>query len=97
MARQVNTSIEIEGGVEITRHLGLVIEQDLFAHHWFELLVPFDQLEDEGEHFFNRSHRAVMGKKITFSFSPRLGSDSFDFVFQGIVTEIRLRSLSDMS
>jgi hypothetical protein len=32
--------------------LGLVIEQDLFAHHWFELLVPFDQLEDEGEHFF---------------------------------------------
>lgn len=97
MARQVNTSIEIEGGVEITRHLGLVIEQDLFAHHWFELLVPFEQLEDEGEHFFNRSHRAVMGKKITFSFSPRLGSDSFDFVFQGIVTEIRLRSLSDMS
>ncbi|GGH52102.1 hypothetical protein GCM10007423_56180 [Dyadobacter endophyticus] len=97
MARQVNTSIEIEGGVEITRHLGLVIEQDLFAHHWFELLVPFDQLEDEGEHFFNRSHRAVMGKKITFSFSPRLGSASFDFVFQGIVTEIRLRSLSDMS
>ena len=97
MARQVNTSIEIEGGVEITRHLGLVIEQDLFAHHWFELLVPFDQLEDEGEHFFNRSHRVVMGKKITFSFSPRLGSDSFDFVFQGIVTEIRLRSLSDMS
>ncbi|WP_353722882.1 phage baseplate assembly protein V [Dyadobacter sp. 676] len=97
MARQVNTDIEIEGGIEITRHLGLVIEQDLFAHHWFELLVPFDQLEDEGEHFFNRSHRAVMGKKITFSFSPRLGSDSFDFVFQGIVTEIRLRSLSDMS
>jgi type VI secretion system secreted protein VgrG len=97
MARQVNTSIEIEGGTQITRHLGLVIEQDLFAHHWFELLVPFDQLEDEGEHFFNRSHRAVMGKKITFSFSPRLGQESFDFTFQGIVTEIRLRSLSDMS
>ncbi|TLU98008.1 type VI secretion system Vgr family protein [Dyadobacter luticola] len=97
MARQVNTSIEIEGGTEIKRHLGLVIEQDLFDHHWFELLVPFDQLEDAGEHFFNKSHRAVMGKKITFSFSPRLGSDSFDFTFQGIVTEIRLRSLSDMS
>ncbi|MHA4737511.1 type VI secretion system Vgr family protein [Dyadobacter sp. MSC1_007] len=97
MARQVNTSIEIEGGTQISRHLGLVIEQDLFAHHWFELLVPFDQLEDEGEHFFNRSHRAVMGKKITFSFSPRLGQESFDFTFQGIVTEIRLRSLSDMS
>ncbi|MCE7062914.1 type VI secretion system Vgr family protein [Dyadobacter sp. CY343] len=97
MARQVNTSIEIEGGVQITRHLGLVIEQDLFAHHWFELLVPFDQLEDAGEHFFNKAHRAVMGKKITFSFSPRLGQESFDFTFQGIVTEIRLRSLSDMS
>ncbi|MCF2490478.1 type VI secretion system Vgr family protein [Dyadobacter sp. CY347] len=97
MARQVNTSIEIEGGTQITRHLGLVIEQDLFAHHWFELLVPFDQLENEGEHFFNQSHRAVMGKKITFSFSPRLGQESFDFTFQGIVTEIRLQSLSDMS
>lgn len=97
MARQVNTTIEIEGGTRITRHLGLVIEQELFDHHRFELLVPFDQLEDEGEHFFNRSHRAVMGKKITFSFSPRLGDDSFDFAFQGIVTEIRLRSLSDMS
>jgi uncharacterized protein involved in type VI secretion and phage assembly len=97
MARQVNTSIEIEGGIEIKRHLGLIIEQDLFNHHTFELLVPFDQLEKAGEHFFNQSHRSVMGKKITFSFSPRLGQESFDFTFQGIVTEIRLRSLSDMS
>ncbi|QRR03017.1 type VI secretion system Vgr family protein [Dyadobacter sandarakinus] len=97
MARQVDTSIEIEGGTQITRHLGLTIEQDLFDHHRFELVVPFDQLEKEGEHFFNRSHRTVMGKKITFSFSPRLSKESFDFSFQGIVTEIRLRSLSDMS
>lgn len=97
MARQVNTSIEIEGGIEIKRHLGLTIEQDLFDHHRFELLVPFDQLEKQGEHFFSQSHRNVMGKKITFSFSPRLDQESFDFTFQGIVTEIRLQSLSDMS
>jgi type VI secretion system secreted protein VgrG len=97
MVRQVNTSIEIEGGIEIKRHLGLIIEQDLFDHHKFELLVPFDQLEKKGEHFFSQSHRAVMGKKITFSISPKTGQETFDFTFQGIVTEIRLRSLSDMS
>jgi type VI secretion system secreted protein VgrG len=47
------------------------------------MLVPFDQLEDEGEHFFNRSHRAVMGKKITFSFSPRLGLRFLRFRISG--------------
>ncbi len=36
MARQVNVRIEIEGGLSIERHLGLVIEQDLFDHHRFE-------------------------------------------------------------
>ena len=97
MAKQVNVKIEIEGGLSIRRHLGLVIEQDLFNHHRFELNVPFDQLEDKGEHFFNRSHRNVLGKKITFSFSPRLNNDSFDFRFGGIITEIRLQTLSDMN
>ena len=97
MARQVNVHIEIEGGKEITRHLGLVIGQELFDHHRFAVNVPFEQLEDAGEHFFNRSHRDVMGKKITFSFSPRSGDDEFDFTFQGIITEIRLQSLTDMS
>jgi type VI secretion system secreted protein VgrG len=101
VAQQVNTHIEIEGGHEIKRHLGLVIEQDLFSHHQFELKVPFDELEDKGEHFFNKAHTDVMGKKITFSFSPRLGKkgnkEPFEFKFQGIVTEIRLQSLSDMN
>ncbi len=101
MARQVNTHIEIEGGKEITRHLGLTIEQDLFNHHRFELHLPFEELEDKGEHFFNQSHKEVMGKKINFSFSPRLlqkgQKDTFEFQFQGIITEIRLQSLSDMS
>lgn len=97
MAKQVNVKIEVEGGLSIERHLGLVIEQDLFDHHRFELNVPFDQLEDRGEHFFNRSHRNVLGKKITFSFSPRLSDDSFDFRFGGIITEIRLQTLSDMN
>ncbi len=95
MAKQINVKIELEGGNEISRHLGLVIEQQLFDHHRFELLVPFDQLEASGEHFFSQSHRNALGRKITFTFSPRQDGD--EFVFQGIVTEIRLRSLSDMS
>jgi hypothetical protein len=45
VARQVNTHIEIEGGKEIGRHLGLTIEQDLFDHHRFELCLPFEELE----------------------------------------------------
>lgn len=97
MARQINVKIELEGGSEISRHLGLVIEQQLFDHHRFELLVPFDQLEASGEHFFSQSHRSALGRKITFTFSPRREGDEFEYVFQGIVTEIRLRSLSDMS
>lgn len=97
MARQVNVHIELEGGKEITRHLGLVISQELFDHHQFTINVPFDQLEESGEHFFNKSHQDVMGKKVTISFSPRSGQDDFDFTFQGIVTEIRLQSLTDMS
>ncbi len=97
MAKQINVKIELEGGNEISRHLGLVIEQQLFDHHRFELLVPFDQLEASGEHFFSQSHRNALGRKITFTFSPRQDGDEFEYVFQGIVTEIRLRSLSDMS
>ncbi|WP_128548707.1 type VI secretion system Vgr family protein [Larkinella soli] len=97
MARQVNVKIEIEGGRSIERHLGLVIEQELFDHHRFELQVPFDQLEDRNEHFFNQAHREVLGKKITFSFSPRLTRETFHFSFQGIITEIRLQTLSDLN
>jgi type VI secretion system secreted protein VgrG len=97
MARQVKVQIELEGGKELKHVTHLRINQYLNTHHSFEIGVPFSVLEEASEHFFHQAHQAVCGKMITLSLSPASDSDSFDFAFKGIVTEIILMNTSDLA
>jgi uncharacterized protein involved in type VI secretion and phage assembly len=103
MAQQVTGKIELEDGKEIEHFSSIKIWQDLFDHHSFRVVVPFEVLEDKEEHFFNGSHKNLCGKSITFSFKPVYDSFSsaeknqFSFVFKGIITEIVLRNEGELS
>lgn len=96
MAQQVKVHIDIEGAGTLEKYGALIIRQSLFDHHTFEIQVPFEALEKEGEYFFDQSHGKVCGKAVTISFSPVFESGDYDFSFKGIITEIALQSLSDM-
>lgn len=102
MAQQVLVKIDLEGK-EIKHYTGLKIWQDVFDHHRFEVIVPFEELEKEDEHFFSQSHEAVCGKKITFSFEKghevtfSAQNEKFDLIFKGIVTSISLRAQGDLT
>ncbi|MBS1948747.1 MAG: hypothetical protein JST47_13370 [Bacteroidetes bacterium] len=97
MAQQVKANIELDNGKKLTHYQGLEIKQDLFGHHSFQISVPIEMLEDKDETFFNKSHKNVCGKQVTVSFEPVLKKGSFDFQFKGIITEISLSNLSDLS
>src|SRR5882724_7045542 len=97
MSQQVKTKLELESGKKIDRFKSLVIVQDLFRHHHFELTVPFNELEKKGEIFFQNSHKDVCGKTISVSFESVSGKTAFDFKFKGVITEIILSNLSDFS
>ncbi|MER3498853.1 MAG: hypothetical protein C4308_09590, partial [Chitinophagaceae bacterium] len=86
MSQLIVAKIELENGKQITHYTSLNIRQDLFQHHEFELVVPFELLESKDDHFFNQSHKEVCGKSISFSFESEYNSErSFSFSFKGIV------------
>jgi len=97
MAQQVKTKLELESGKKIAHFKDLVIIQDLFRHHRFEITVPFSELEKKDEIFFQSSHSDVCGKTLSVSFESVVKKAPFDFRFKGIVTEIMLSNLSDFS
>lgn len=71
MAQQVKVHIDIEGAGTLEKYGSLIIRQSLFDHHTFEIHVPFEALEKEGEYFFDQSHGKVCGKAVTISFRDR--------------------------
>src|SRR3982750_3700689 len=97
MAQQVRTKLELETGKKIERFKSLVISQDLFNHHRFELTVPFHELEKKDEIFFRNAHKDICGKTLSISFESLSQKTAFDFRFKGIITEIILSNLSDFS
>ncbi len=97
MAQLVKAKVELENGKKITHCQRLVIEQDMFGHHKFEMVVPFEELESEDESFFNQSHKNVCGKLVKISFDGVLKDEDFDFQFKGIITEISLNNQGDLS
>ncbi|GAA4395402.1 phage baseplate assembly protein V [Nibrella viscosa] len=97
MAKLVKVKVELEDGTELNQCDYLLIEQDLFGHHTFELHVPFEELEKPDELFFNQSPRNLCGKTIRFSFDPVLDDESFSFRFKGIVTDLNLKNTSRLS
>ncbi len=104
MAKRINVNIEWESGITMTEFKSIQIEQDLFNHHTFEIIVPFAQLESADQRFFNKSHTEVVGKRVTFTFksleregSRVLSGKKDEFVFKGIVTSLSLMNTSDLS
>ena len=92
MAKQVEVDIELEGGNKLSHCMSLVIRQEFGNPHTFEVLLPFEILEDSKDTFFNKSHETVMGKIIQFSIKPSDSEESQNFDFKGIVTSIELKN-----
>ncbi len=97
MARRVQVEIKLENGKTVSHYHWLRINQTLVTHNTFELAVPFEMLEDKEETFFSRSHQDVCGKTITVTFRPVGGSETFDFRFKGVVTEITLNHTGSLA
>src|SRR4030081_2411702 len=100
MSQLIIGKIEIEGGKAIKHFTSLRIRQSLFKHHEFKIVVPFEELEDPNELFFNKSYKDVVGSKITISFDSEYLEDAkskFTYTFKGIVTGITLKNNGDLS
>ena len=92
MARQVTASVQCAGSplapAQDIQYLTLY--QDLFGHHYFEVAVPFDNVEGPQEAFFSKAHKRLLGQPL----SMELTADSFHFnqgqvfKFKGLVTNI---------
>jgi type VI secretion system secreted protein VgrG len=106
MAKRIDVNIELESGLVISKYKSIKLEQDLFNHHTFEIVTPFEHLENPEHRSFHEAHEKVLGKQITFTFKPieRDGSVVFgsstkgknEFVFKGIVTSMSLKNTSDL-
>jgi type VI secretion system secreted protein VgrG len=101
MAIQIGVSIQSEGGLNITEYRRLSIQQDLFGHHFFEVVVPFDKLESNIAGFLNKAHKDYCGKSLMIRFAndpeaENPTSEKIDFKFKGVVTDISLGNSSDL-
>lgn len=94
MAQLVDVVVQI-GDAQIKHFKSLRIEQSLFTHHTFEIVVPFEDLEDKTQFFFKGAHAALIGKGAAISFKPKYKNVSADFKFLGIVTELTLLNDSE--
>lgn len=94
MAQQVDVVVQI-GDTAIKHFTSLTIIQSLYTHHTFEIVVPFEDLEDKTQFFFKSAHGALVGKGAAISFKPRYKLVAADFKFLGIVTELALLNNSE--
>ncbi len=95
MAQQVDVNVQI-GDTSIQHFTSLRIDQDMFTHHTFEIVVPFEDLEDKKEFIFKNAHKALVGKGAAISFTPRAKNVTSEFKFLGVVTELALFNNSEM-
>ncbi|WP_332369000.1 hypothetical protein [Spirosoma telluris] len=69
MAQQVTVNVSVGG--EVLKHFThLRIDQSMFTHHTFEIVVPIEDLEGKGAFFFQSAHQRLCGKQISISFQP---------------------------
>lgn len=94
MAQQVDVVVQI-GDTTIKHFTSLRIDQSMFTHHSFEIVVPFEDLEDKREFFFKNAHKALVGKGAAISFKPKYKLVTAEFSFLGIVTELKLLNNSE--
>ena len=57
MAIAVSVSISIDGGPALADYHSVSIRQELFTHHSFQVVVPYEMLEtSRGDGFFHQAH-----------------------------------------
>ncbi|GAB3709598.1 phage baseplate assembly protein V [Spirosoma flavus] len=95
MAQQVNVIVSI-GGTTLTHFTSLRVDQSLFTHHTFEIVVPYEYLDDKGELFFKTAHQKLVGQGVEIDISPYYKKVPGKFVFKGVVTELLLRNNSEL-
>lgn len=95
MAQQVDVNVQI-GDTRIEHFTSLLIEQEMFTHHTFEIVVPFENLDDKKEFIFKNAHKALVGKGASISFTPRAKNVTAEFNFSGLVTELALSNNSEL-
>ena len=95
MAQQVNVSVTI-GGTSIKHFTSLRVDQSLFTHHTFEIVVPYEDLDDKNELFFKSAHHKLVGQGAEISISSYYKLVPGKFAFKGVVTELLLRNNSEL-
>ena len=97
MAIAVSVSISIDGGPALRDYHSVSIRQELFAHHSFQVAVPYEILETErGDGFFHQAHERYCGKPIAIQFTPVVVKDP-PLLFKGIITHIALSNSGDFA
>lgn len=77
MARQITVSLECAGAqlVQPNERQHLVLRQSLYAHHAFEITLPFDKAEGHKTGFLSKAPEQLMGKL----FSLKLTANTHKF------------------
>ena len=97
MAIAVTAQIVVAGGKPLADYHSISIRQDLFTHHNFQVVVPYEVLEAaRGDGFFHQAHAQYCGKPITIMLSPVVAKAP-PLQFKGIITSIALSNSGDFS
>lgn len=95
MAQQVEVQVTI-GQKMLTHFTSLRIDQSMFSHHAFAIVVPFEVLESKNDFFFKSAHQDICGKPVSIVFKPLFKNVSATFQFNGVVTELVLQNNSEL-
>jgi type VI secretion system secreted protein VgrG len=111
MGTEVKVTVKAEGKNDAltgTAIKGLMLYQDLFNHHWFQLTVPYNDLENKSGSFLHTAHQDWCGKTLAITvdysgfsvFSVKGAGNaeltgSSDFQFKGIVTDVEIGTTGD--
>lgn len=111
MGTEVKVTVKGEGKADpLTGNAikGLILYQDLFNHHWFQLTIPYNDLENNTGSFLHTAHEDWCGKTVAISIDysgfaqysvKGKGSlqmeGSSDFQFKGIVTDVQVGTAGD--
>jgi type VI secretion system secreted protein VgrG len=97
MAIAVTAQIAIAGGKPLADYHSISIRQELFAHHSFQVVVPYEMLETaRGDGFFHQAHAQYCGQPITITLTPVVVQDP-PLLFKGIITNIALSNSGDFA
>lgn len=101
MARQITVSLECAGAqlVQPNERQHLVLRQSLYAHHAFEITLPFDKAEGHKTGFLSKAPEQLMGK--LFSLKLTANTHKFNkgqqFAFSGVITNLQTGRDNDLA